>query len=74
MLATDEATTLAPMVDGTLMVVRSNYTGGKQVNEALDQLYQRQAKILGVVFNRANASSRSYQYYKYKEYQTANED
>jgi succinoglycan biosynthesis transport protein ExoP len=72
-LATDEATTLAPMVDGTLLVVRSNYTGGKQVNEALDQLYQRQAKILGVVFNRANASSRSYQYYKYKEYQTVNE-
>jgi capsular exopolysaccharide synthesis family protein len=73
-LATDDATTLAPSMDGTLFVVRGNYTGGKQVSEALDQLYQRQAKILGVVFNRANSSASSYHYYKYKEYQTANED
>jgi len=40
----------------------------------LDQLYQRQAKILGVVFNRANTSAGSYHYYKYKEYQTTTED
>ncbi len=73
-LATDDATTLAPMADGTLIVVRGNFTGGKQVNEALDQLYQRQAKILGVVFNRANTSASSYHYYKYKEYQTSAED
>jgi len=73
-LATDDATTLAPMVDGTLVVVRGNFTGGKHVSEALDQLSQRQAKILGLVFNRANSAASSYHYYKYKDYQTVNED
>ncbi len=73
-LATDDAATLAPMTDGALIVVRGNFTGGKQVNEALDQLYQRQSKILGMVFNRANTSASSYHYYKYKEYQPSNED
>jgi len=40
----------------------------------LDQLSQRQAKILGLVFNRANSAASSYHYYKYKDYQTVNED
>jgi capsular exopolysaccharide synthesis family protein len=71
-LATDDATTLAPTMDGTLFVVRGNFTGGRQVGEALELLHQRQAKILGVVFNRANASASSYHYYKYKEYHPAN--
>jgi capsular exopolysaccharide synthesis family protein len=72
-LATDDATTLAPAMDGTLLVVRGNYTGGKQVSEALDQLYQRHARILGVVFNRADSAASSYHYYKYKEYHPVNE-
>ena len=67
-LATDDATTLAPTMDGTLFIVRGNYTGGRQVNAALELLHQRQAKILGVVFNRANSTASSYHYYKYKEY------
>ena len=67
-LAADDATTLAPTTDGTLFVVRSQFSGAKQVQQALDLLHQRQAKVLGVVFNRANSSACSYHYYKYAEY------
>jgi capsular exopolysaccharide synthesis family protein len=70
--AADDATTLAPKADGTLFVVRNRYSGARQVREALELLYQRQAKVLGVVFNRANSSLRSYHYYKYAEYYSAN--
>src|SRR5664280_111174 len=63
--AADDATTLAPKVDGTLFVVRGNFSSARQVREALELLHQRQAKILGLVFNRADASARSYYYYKY---------
>jgi capsular exopolysaccharide synthesis family protein len=66
--ATDDAPTLAPKVDGTLFVVRSKFSGARQVREALELLQRRQAKILGVVFNRADPSVRSYNYYKYAEY------
>ena len=66
--AADDATTLAPVVDGTLFVVRSRFSGARPVREALDLLYQRQAKVLGIVFNQADASARSYYYYKYADY------
>jgi capsular exopolysaccharide synthesis family protein len=67
--AADDATTLAPKVDGTLFVVRSRYSSARPVREALDLLYQRQAKVLGVVFNQADASARSYYAYKYADYE-----
>jgi polysaccharide biosynthesis transport protein len=66
--AADDATTLAPKVDGTLLVVRSQFSSARQVRGALDMLCQRRARVLGVVFNRARASSRSYDYYKYAKY------
>ena len=66
--AADDATTLAPKVDGTLFVVRNNFSGARQVREAIELLRQRQAKVLGVVFNRADASAHSYYYYKYADY------
>jgi capsular exopolysaccharide synthesis family protein len=66
--AADDATTLAPKVDGTLFVVRGNFSSARQVREALELLHQRQAKVLGLVFNRADASARSYYYYKYADY------
>jgi hypothetical protein len=38
------------------------------VQEALDLLNQRHAKVLGLVYNRADATSRSYYYYKHENY------
>ena len=69
--ATDDATTLAPKVDGTFFVVRGNFSSTRQVREALELLRQRQAKVLGLVFNRADASAHSYYYYKYADYHEA---
>lgn len=66
--AADDATSIAPQMDGVLFVVRRGVTRAKEVREALDMLYQRQAKVLGLVFNRVDTTSRSYRYYKYSEY------
>jgi capsular exopolysaccharide synthesis family protein len=71
--AADDASTLAPKVDGTLFVVRGNFSSARQVHEALELLRQRQAKVLGLVFNRADTSARSYYYYKYEDYHGAAE-
>jgi len=66
--AADDATTLAPLADGTLFVVRGKQTQAGMAREALDLLQQRQVKILGVVFNGADASSRNTHYYQYPQY------
>ncbi len=66
--AADDATTLAPKMDGVLFVLRGSYTRARLARQALELLYQRQAKVLGLIFNRANAHSGSYYYYKYADY------
>jgi capsular exopolysaccharide synthesis family protein len=66
--AAADAATIGAQVDGTLFIVRRGYSKSKVVREALETLQQRQARVLGVVFNRANASLKSYHYYKYAEY------
>ena len=66
--AADDAATLAPRVDGTLFVVRSRFSRARPVRDALELLYQRNARVLGVIFNQADASSRSYYYHKYADY------
>ncbi len=65
-LAADYATTLAAKVDGTLMVVRSRFSTERQVQNAIDILHNRRTRILGVVFNRADAQS--HDYYNYASY------
>jgi capsular exopolysaccharide synthesis family protein len=66
--AADDAASLAPKVDGTLFVVRSRFSPAGAVKEALDLLGQRQVRVLGLVFNRAETTGRSYYYYKNPEY------
>lgn len=66
--AADDSSTLAPKVDGTLFVVRSRFSQARVVREALEILFQRQAKVLGLVLNRSDATARSYYAYKYAEY------
>jgi capsular exopolysaccharide synthesis family protein len=66
--AAADAATIGAQVDGTLFIVRRGYSKSKVVREAIETLQQRQARVLGVVFNRANASLKSYHYYKYAEY------
>jgi len=68
LFAAADASGLAPKMDGTLFVVRRGYSSARAADEALDLLAQRRAKVLGVVFNGADASARSYRYYKYADY------
>ena len=60
--AADDASTLAPKVDGTLFVVRSRFSSPKPTREALNLLHQRRARVLGVVFNQAALSAHSCNY------------
>lgn len=66
--AADDATTLAPLVDGALFVVRGKQTQAGMAREALDLLHQRQTKILGVVFNGVDSTARTHYYYRYPQY------
>ena len=68
LFAADDASCLAPKVDGTLFVVRSRRSGARAAREALELLAQRQARVLGVIFNGADTSGHSYGYYKYADY------
>jgi len=69
--AADDALTLAPRVDGTLFVVRSRFSCARPVREALELLYQRNARVLGLILNQADAAARSYYYHKYADYHMA---
>jgi Mrp family chromosome partitioning ATPase len=72
--AADDAPTLAPKVDGVIFVVRGRFSRLRNVSAALELLRQRQAKVLGLVYNRARASRNEHYYYTYKQYyQTAQE-
>lgn len=66
--ATDDTSTLAPKADGTLFVVRSHFSHSRVVREALEVLFQRQAMVLGLIFNRSDPSARANYFYKYAEY------
>jgi polysaccharide biosynthesis transport protein len=68
LFAADDASCLAPKVDGTLFVVRRHHSSARAAREALELLARRQARVLGVIFNGADASARSYNYYKYADY------
>jgi Mrp family chromosome partitioning ATPase len=49
-------------------VVRSRHSSARAAREALELLAQRQARVLGVIFNGVDTSARSYYYYKYADY------
>jgi tyrosine-protein kinase Etk/Wzc len=54
-LAADDAALLVPHADVVVMVVRPFYTRSRLVRQALDMLYQRQAKQVAIILNRARA-------------------
>ena len=69
--AADDAPTLAPKVDGVIFVVRGRFSRARAVTTALEVLRHRQAKVLGVVYNRAKASRTEHYYYTYENYYQA---
>ncbi len=71
-MAADDVTSLAPLMDAVLFVLRAEHTSARVAHAALDQLYGRNAKVLGIVLNAVRpGSSDYYYYYNYKEYYTA---
>jgi succinoglycan biosynthesis transport protein ExoP len=68
-MAADDVTSLAPRVDGVIFVVRAEYTSARVVHASLNMLYQRKAKVLGLVFNSVHVSTGDYYYYyRYQDY------
>ena len=52
-LATDDSALLVPHADAVVLVVRPFRTRTRLVRQALDMLYQRQAKQVAIILNRA---------------------
>ncbi len=68
-MAADDVTSLAPHMDGVIFVIRAQQTSARVARAALDLLYQRQVRVLGLVFNAVRTTSGDYYYYyKYKDY------
>jgi polysaccharide biosynthesis transport protein len=71
-MATDDVSNLAPHMDGVMMVVRSGFTSGRVARAALDLLYLRRVKVMGLVFNAVRPNASEYYYYRYKDYYAEN--
>ena len=52
-LASDAAALLVTHADAVVLVTRPFYTRSRLVRQALDMLYQRQAKHVSIILNRA---------------------
>jgi polysaccharide biosynthesis transport protein len=71
-MAADDVTSLAPHVDGVIFVIRAEFTSARVAHAALESLYQRNVRVLGLVFNAIRPSSLDYYYYyKYKDYHSS---
>jgi len=62
-LAADDAALLVPHADLVILVVRPFYTKSRLVRQALDMLYQRQAKQVSIILNRARKDDLAGHYY-----------
>lgn len=70
-LATDDTPTIAPNFDGTIMVMRAQFTSARLVRNSLNALYQRQVNVLGLVLNGVDTEMPDYYYYQYPKYYAA---
>jgi succinoglycan biosynthesis transport protein ExoP len=67
-LAADDTASLAPKMDGILFLISASLTSARLAKNSLDLLYNRQVKVLGVIFNRMDTSLPEYYYYQYNSY------
>ncbi len=70
-LATDDTSSLSPHFDGTLMVIRAQFTSARLTHNALNALYQRQVNVLGLILNCVDTEMPDYYYYRYPKYYAA---
>jgi succinoglycan biosynthesis transport protein ExoP len=67
-MAADDVLSLAPNVDGLIMVVRAGFTPGRIAHAALNLLNLRKVNVLGIVFNAVHPKTSDFYYYRFKEY------
>jgi non-specific protein-tyrosine kinase len=76
-LAVADAKILAPLVDGVILVVKPGHTTRQAASQAVENLHQVKARIIGVVMNQVELShSRFGHYYKgyYNPHNNLNKD
>ncbi len=61
-LAVTDASVIAPLVDGVLLVVKRAFIGKEKLEAAIEQLTNVKAKLLGLIITGENVSENYYQY------------
>jgi len=64
-LATDDILSLAPLVNGVIVIAKANRTSISMFRKSLDLLKERGAKVFGVLLNGVDTTSAHYYYYYY---------
>lgn len=67
-LAADDSSAMAPLVDAVLFVVRARFTSARLFIRSLKLLAVRGVMVRGLIYNCAEMGSSDYPYYQYKEY------
>jgi len=70
-LAVTDSVSLAPKVDGVLLIIKPGVTNLAAARQSVEQLKRVGAKLLGVVLNEVDISRSRYAYYQYKGYYIA---
>jgi Mrp family chromosome partitioning ATPase len=65
-MVADDVTSLAPNMDGVAFIIRAEYTSGRIARTALQLLYQRRVRLLGLILNDVRISRANY-YYRYTD-------
>ena len=71
-IVADDVLSLAPQVDGLIMVIRAGFTSGRIARAALEMLRQRRVNVIGLVFNAVQPNASDFYYYRCKEYYPQN--
>lgn len=67
-LAADDSSAMAPLVDAVFFVVRARFTSARLFIRSLKLLAVRGVSVRGLIYNCAEMGSSDYPYYQYKEY------
>jgi capsular exopolysaccharide synthesis family protein len=71
-MAADDVASLAPHVDGLIMVIRAGFTSGRVAQAALDLLNLRKVNVIGLVLNAVHPGINQYYYFRDKSYYQQN--
>ena len=68
LLSVTDPMVLAPLVDGTLLLVDAHHTGRDTVKRGAEMLRQANQVVLGTVLNKISPKGGGYYYYYYRQY------